>query len=359
MITLIDRYIARHFLFYFLAGLMVFVTLFLTIDFITSTSKYSVDLAVFGRYYFYFAFEIIYQLIPVACLMATVFTISSLNKNSELVVMFSLGLSLLRVSLPIITLVTLSSLGVFFLSNEFMTTVIDKKNQIFYSDMKKKPWMYATSKQENIWYRSGQNIFSINLLNAKEEKAFGVTAYTFSLDWRLQQILEAKEAQIKDGQWALERGHITVFYDEASAPITEPFDQRTLTLGEDVIDIKTSSKASSSMGVRELKKYIERNKEAGLNTTAFEVDYHAKYSFVFTAIVMVLIGIPFSISNNRTGGVLVNLQICLLLTLVYWAIYSSGLTLGRYGVISPMLAAWGPNMMMILFGYFLIWRQKK
>lgn len=359
MITILDRYIARHFIFYFLSGLLVFVTLFLTIDFITTTAKYAVDLSVFGKYYSYYAFEILYQLIPVACLMSTVFTLSSLNKNSELVVMFSLGWSLLRVSLPFIILVTLFSLTMFFLSNEFMTTVIDKKNYIYYSQMKKQPWKYSTAKQENIWYRSGQNIFSINLLNAKEERAFGVTVYTFSLDWRLQQILEAKEAKIENGQWTLERGQVTVLYDEESAPITEPFNQRILTLGEDVIDIKTSSKASSSMGVRELKKYIERNKDAGLNTTEFEVDYHAKYSFVFTTIVMVLLGIPFSISSNRSGGVLANLQICLLLTLLYWSVYSSALTLGRHGAIPPMPAAWGPNLLMIGLGYFLIWRQKK
>jgi lipopolysaccharide export system permease protein len=359
VITILDRYVTKQFLFYFIAGLLVFVTLFMTIDFITSASRYQVDLAVYGKYYSYYTLEIIYQLIPVACLLATVFTLSSLNKNSELIVMFSLGMSLLRVSLPIIIMVTVFSVATFFLSNEFMTKVIDKKNYIYLAQMKKKPWMYATSKQENIWYRSGQNIFNIDLLNAKEARAFGVTVYTFSLEWSLQQILEAKEAKIENGQWTLENGKVTVFYDASAAPISEPFGQRVLTLGENVIDIKTSSKASASMGVRELKKYIERNKDAGLNTTAFEVDYHAKFSFVFTAIVMVLLGIPFSTSNNRSGGVLINLQICLLLTLVYWAIYSSGLTLGRYGAVPPMLAAWGPNLAMIVFGYFLIWRQKK
>jgi lipopolysaccharide export system permease protein len=359
VITILDRYITKQFLFYFIAGLLVFVTLFMTIDFITSGSRYAVESDVYLRYYTYYSLEILYQLIPVACLMATVFTLSSMNKNSELIVMFSLGMSLLRISLPIIILVTVFSAATFFLSNEFMTKIIDQKNYIYLAQMKKKPWQYATSKQENIWYRSGQNIFNIDLLNAKEERAFGVTVYTFSLDWTMQQILDAKEAKIENGQWTLERGKVTVFYDAAAAPISEPFDQRVLTLGENVIDIKTSSKASSSMGVRELKKYIERNKEAGLNTTAFEVDYHAKFSFVFTAIVMVLLGIPFSTSNNRSGGVLVNLQICLLLTLVYWAIYSSGLTLGRYGVIPPMLAAWGTNLGMIFLGYFLIWRQKK
>lgn len=340
-------------------GLTVFVTLFLVVDFMISTSRFDVGLYVFYQYYSLYAAEILYQLLPVACLMATVFTIGQLNRSSELVALFSLGWSLVRVSMPVILLVATVSIGSFILSNELMTKISDKKNEIYYTEMKKKPWLYTTSKQEKIWYRSGQNIFNINLLNSKEQKAFDVTVYTFSPEWRLQQILTAKEADITDGQWALKYGRVTIFYDEEAPPISEPFEERILVLGEDIIDIKASAKASSAMGVNELKKYIQRNKEAGLNTTAFEVDYYAKFSFIFTAIVMTLLGIPFSISNARSGGVLVNLQICFVLTLVYWAFYSSGLTMGKHGSIPPIIAAWGPNILIGGFASFLIYRHKK
>lgn len=360
MISLIDRYVSRNFIFYFIAGLSVFVTLFLAIDFVTGTSKYQIELAVFAKYYGYYAFEIIYQLTPVACLLATLFTLGTLHKNNELVALFSMGLSLLRVSVPILTIVSCISVGLFFMSNQFMTKVIDKKNYIYYALMRKKPWLYSTSKQENIWYRSGQNIFNISLLNPKEEKASGVKVYTFSYDWHLQQIVEAKSALLQNGQWTLRRGRVTVFFDEKSAPVSEDFSSRTLVIGEDVIDIKTSSKASAMMGVRELRKYIARNKEAGLNTTPFEVDYYAKFGFVFSALIMTLLGVSFSTSSSpRSGGVLYNLQKCLLLTLIYWAFYTSGLTLGRYGSIPPIVAAWGPNIIMLSLAFFLLWRQKK
>ena len=69
--------------------------------------------------------------------------------------------------------------------------------------------------------------------------------------------------------------------------------------GEDVIDIKTSSKASAQMGVRELRRYIQRNKEAGLNTVPFEVDYYSKFSYVFTTMVMVLLGLAFSTTGSN------------------------------------------------------------
>jgi lipopolysaccharide export system permease protein len=360
VISLIDRYISKNFIYFFIAGLTVFVTLFLTIDYVTTASKYSVGLFVFAKYYTYYGLEILYQLFPVACLLATLFTLGTLHKNNEIIAMFSLGLGLLRIAVPILTIVSIMSVSLFFLSNQFMTKIIDKRNYIWLAVMKKTPWKYATSKQEHIWYRSGQNIFNIDLLNAKEAKAFGVKVYTFSYEWHLQQILEAKEALVENGQWILKDGRVTVFFDENSAPISEKFAERTLVIGEDVIDIKTSSSASAVMGVGELRKYIARNKEAGLDTTPFEVDYFAKFSFIFSALVMVLLGVSFSgTSSPRSGGVLYNLQKCLVLTLVYWAFYTSALTLGRHGFIPPIVAAWGPNILMIGFASLLIWRQKK
>lgn len=360
VMTIIDRYILKSFILYLFAGLTVFVTLFMAIDFVTATSKYDVGLIIFAKYYLYYTFEILSQLMPVACLLGTLFTLGTLNKNSELVAMFSMGMSLFRVSVPILTGTCVLSLALFLFQNQFITRLVDKKNYIFYVEMKKKPHMYSTSKQENIWYRSGQNIFNINLLNSKEEKASGVTVYTFSNAWTLQQILEAGEATVKTGLWTLKNGKITVFFDDFSAPVSERFVERTLAVGEDVIDIKSTSKASSVMAVGELRRYISRNKEAGLNTTPFEVDYYAKFSYMFTSLVMVLLGVAFSIgSSPRAGGVLVNLQKCLLVTVGYWGVYSSSLTLGKFGGIPPMLAAWGPNVIMIALASFLIWRQKK
>lgn len=360
VITIIDRYILKSFIFYLFAGLTVFVTLFLAIDFVTATSKYDVGLVIFAKYYLYFTFEILSQLMPVACLLGTLFTLGTLNKNSELVAMFSMGMSLFRISVPILTGTCVLSLALFIFQNQFITRLVDKKNYIFYVEMKKKPHMYSTSKQENIWYRSGQNIFNISLLNAKEEKASGIKVYTFSSSWTLQQILEAKEATVKTGLWTLKDGKVTVFFDDFAAPVAERFTERTLAVGEDVIDIKSNTKASTVMSVGELRRYISRNKEAGLNTVPFEVDYYAKFSYMFTCLVMVLLGVAFSIgSSPRAGGVLVNLQKCMLVTVGYWGVYSSSLTLGKFGGIPPILAAWGPNVIMIAFASFLIWRQKK
>jgi lipopolysaccharide export system permease protein len=53
---------------------------------------------------------------------------------------------------------------------------------------------------------------------------------------------------------------------------------------------------------------------------------------------------------------MVNVGICLGLVFVYWIFYSSALTLGNYGHLPPLLAAWLPNVIMLGFGYYMIQR---
>jgi lipopolysaccharide export system permease protein len=99
----IDRYVSGLFWFYFAGGLLVFITIFTAIDALSTMVTYK-DAAPSAllAYYGYSMPEIIYRMSPMACLLGTVFTISTLNKTNELVALYSLGTSLLRITAPIL-----------------------------------------------------------------------------------------------------------------------------------------------------------------------------------------------------------------------------------------------------------------
>ncbi|RYZ61466.1 MAG: LptF/LptG family permease, partial [Proteobacteria bacterium] len=101
------------------------------------------------------------------------------------------------------------------------------------------------------------------------------------------------------------------------------------------------------------------NKDAGLDTIRYEVDYQSKYSFAFAGLVMCLLGIPFSVGKARSGGTMMNVGIVILLVFGYWILYSSSLTLGSHGHLTPILAAWAPNLFMAGLSYFFLLRLKR
>lgn len=358
VLNLIDRYISKSFLTFFFSGLVVFLTLFLVVDFMSNMINKSVEMSVLVRYYGAHSFEILYQMIPVAALVGVVFTLSSLNKSRELTALFSMGMSIWRILTPIFVWVTVFVGLSFYIGDQVLPSAKQKAKYIKFVEIENKPGLYSTVKTDKIWYRSDNIIFNIKLLDAQARKAFGLTMYYFSPDWRLQQVISAKRANIQEGAWELVDGSVTLFIEDLTTPLVKNYETKTIGMTEELSDLQTTSSASDFLTFRELGKYIEKNREAGLDMTSFEVDYHNKMSFPFTIFVMALLGVPFVIGHERSGGTAKNIGLILVMTFIFWTAYSSGMSLGKHGYIPPIFAAWGPNILVLTMTYF-IFRYKK
>lgn len=354
----IDRYISGLFWIYLIGALLIFVTLLLTIDAMSTMSTYkNVESSLWLKYYLNYLPELVHKLLPVACVIATVMTISILNRANELVALFASGMSLLRITASILFWVTLLSIGGYFMSDRLLPTLMKNKNYIYYAEIKKIPSLYQTVKTNKIWYRSKNAIFNIKTLSLEGNRAQGLTLYFFNEGWDLIQMISAESVEMNGSQWALANGTVTIFSETSSFPMSQAFKQKNIVMNEDSNDLKSTGQTSEMLSQQELMRFIKKNKSAGLDTTTYEVDYHSKFSFAFSALVMCLLGIPFSTSSRRSGGVMFNLGLCLLLVLAYWIFYNAGLNLGKYGSVQPWLGAWLPNLIFGLGALLVI--QKK
>jgi len=162
------------FLGFLAAGLVVFVTMFITVDAISSASRFDAPGSVLIQYFLYKIPGVVQQMIPVACLLGTIFTLSSLSKTNELVALFSSGMSLARVSAPILILVVLVSVFSFWLGDRILPIVSQKEKYIYYVELKKQPGLYSTVKTDKIWYRSNNILFNIRTLQAEKNEAAGL-----------------------------------------------------------------------------------------------------------------------------------------------------------------------------------------
>jgi lipopolysaccharide export system permease protein len=356
----IDRYTSWLFIGYFLGGLLIFVTIFTAVDAMSTLVNYKdVALGSLLEYYSFMAPEIIQKMLPIACLLGVILTLSTMNKANELVALFASGMSLLRICLPMLAGVALISLAGFVVGDRLMPTMTKKKNYIFYNDIKKKPNMFSMVKTNRIWYRSRNSIFNIKTLSADGTKAQGLTMYLFSDDWDLLQMMTADAVSLNGQNWTLFDGSVTIFTKDSSFPLTSQFKTKNIVMSEDSKDLQSTGQTSDMLSQSELKKFIDKNKEAGLDTLAYEVDYQSKYSFAFAGLVMCLLGIPFTVGRARSGGTMLNAGISIALVFAYYVLYSSGITLGQHGSLPPLVAAWIPNVMMLSLAGFLIVRAKR
>lgn len=356
----IDRYTSKLFWAYFAAGLLVIVTLFTAIDAMSTMVNYKgVTTSSLMRYYAYTLPDIIYKMLPVACLMGMVLTLSSLNKGNELVALFASGMSLRRIATPaLLWVVTLSVVG-YLASDRVLPSFSRQRNYIFYNEIKKMPGMFSVIKTDRIWYRAKNSIFNIKTLNPEAAKAQGLTLYFFSDTWDLLQMITADVVELRDSQWTLKDGSVTLFSAESSFPLTSPFKTKNIVMDEDTKDLTSTGQTSDLLSQAELSQFIKKNREAGLDTLRYEVDYHSKFGFAMAGLVMSLLGIPFTVGRARSGGTMFNVGICMGLVFVYWALYSSSLTLGSHGYFPPIVAAWMPSFLMGGFALYLLKRIKR
>lgn len=355
--TLFDRYLIKSFWSYFFGAWLTFITLFVAVDALSTMVQFpGLSVSTVLRYYAFYIPEISQQLMPVACLLGALLTFSTLSKNGELVALFASGLGLKRLSLPLLSSVILISALVFVVGDQWLPQMIKQKNFIYYNEIEKKPGKFSFVKTNRIWYRSKNTIFNIKTLNPEAAQAQGLTMYFFSDSWDLLQMITASQVNLSGNVWQLKSGSVTLFTADSSFPLTSDFEEKTLTMSEDLTDLKNTGQTSDLLSQVELREFIKKNKEAGLETARYEVDFHSKFSFAFAGLVMCLLGIPFSVSRSRSGGALVNVGICIALVFCYWVLYSSGITLGSHGTLSPAVAAWAPNFVMGISSLFLFRR---
>ena len=100
------------------------------------------------------------------------------------------------------------------------------------------------------------------------------------------------------------------------------------------------------MSYSELREYVTALEAGGFNVTPYLVSLHRKLAFPFVTLVMTLIAIPFAVTAGRRGA-LYGIGAGIVLAIVYWTTISVFAAIGSAGLISPLLAAWAPN---VLFG---------
>jgi len=110
------------------------------------------------------------------------------------------------------------------------------------------------------------------------------------------------------------------------------------------------------MNVDELKLTIKDYTKAGINTLALSTDFHMKFSIPATTIVFCLLAIPLSIQSIRAGKSW-GFVISVIIVFSFYVFASVFRSLGRGGVIDPLMAAWIPPVSVSLLGISMILKE--
>jgi lipopolysaccharide export system permease protein len=262
------------------------------------------------------------------------------------------GVSLFRTTAPIL-IVSLLVSGFVFLLGEFVVSPSLNRLDYVY-EVKIKGENSSEYQQKNIWVKTGRNqIWSISKFIPRKMKMEDVVVFSLNGDNSLRMRVDAATVLKEDGKWKFRSAFVRTF-SGGRITSTQVFDDVTLPLNIDLTDLKTDFSRPERMSFRELREKVRKRRSVGLQSNAMATDMHSKLSYPLSSLVMALLGIPFSLGWERGGKLAWGIVLGITISALYWIMFFVGVSLGHSGLLPPLAAAWGANILLSLAGAYMM-----
>ncbi|PWT83871.1 MAG: hypothetical protein C5B57_05950 [Blastocatellia bacterium] len=357
---LLDLYVARQYLRIFGLALVGLLGLFYISTFMDLADKLFRGTATTGMLlrYFYFATpQFIYYIIPMAALVATLVVIGLLTKNSELIVMRACGVSLYRSVLPLI-LFAIAFSGILFQLQERVLANTNRKAEALRHVIRGFPAQTFDVLERQWIVGSEGDLYHYQYFDPRDNRFSRLTIFDIdSQSWGLASLTYANEAAPASddvaadngiSMWQARQGWVRQFSGQRRSGVRtvasySPFATRTVQL-EVPSYFKSDTPDADRMTYGQLKRYIVQLRLSGFHVVPYMVQLQRKVAFPFVTLIMTLLAVPLAVTIGRSGA-LYGIGVALVLAIVYWMTLSVFGAVGAGGLISPVLAAWAPNIL--------------
>jgi LPS export ABC transporter permease LptG/LPS export ABC transporter permease LptF len=367
----LDGYVASAYLRIFVLALLSTYLIYAVVEgqeLVDRTLRTGQPLSLVVEYLSYFPPGVLHVVLPISCLVGAVVSITLLARNSELVAVKAAGVSLRRVTAPIVLLTLLFGAVLFFVQDRIAPAANRKVQETKDRIHRRAPRTHGVPSSGSWRFGAdGSSLYHFRLHDAGRREYQGLTVFT--IDRRVPRVVGhrfSERARHLDGtSWQLDRGWYRSFHVPAGnaalgSTLTvheEPY-ELALDLPPNLVEERRwlgsqSDSLPDQMSVAELREQIDTLRDSGYDITKLRVAYYRKFAQALAPLVMVLLGLPFAFRVGRRGS-LYGIGVALLLVLVYWATFAVFNALGLETLLPPALAAWAPNALYGLLGIYLL-----
>lgn len=265
--------------------------------------------------------------------------------------MRSCGVSLLRISLPMLALGLMVSL-LLLVNTELIVPKSYERMDYIEKVAIKKQGVNAVFKRNNIWFRSEAMIVQARMFEPGEKTLKGVIVWTVDSSMSPLDRIDAESAEFRNGGWTLKNAVMKEFKKDG-VYTTRTVPAMDIALNLKVDDLKVLDNNADNLSYRKLKEYADNLSRGGYQSFRYLTMMHTKLSAPFAAFVMVILGIPFALRNSRSGGIALGIGASVAIGFAYFVVNAVLLSYGRSGVLPPLVAAWGANFLFVLGGIWL------
>jgi LPS export ABC transporter permease LptG/LPS export ABC transporter permease LptF len=360
---LIDGYVLNGFLFYFLILVFALVTLieiFTFFELLGDMVKNDIGFSTMMDYLWHLAPSLIYQITPFGTLVASLTCFGLLTKYNEVTAFKAGGVSVHRLAAPVLVASFVISILLFGF-DQFYIPEANRRQEMLRAEIKKKPVATYLRPDRQWVFGSGSRVYNFLHLDPATHVMTKVNVYELDpRTYRVVHQISADRARWEDNlhQWVFENG-LSQDTHGANGTYKEFFNSTASfpELTETPSWFVKEEKEYKEMNFQELKRYIAELQASGLDTASLQVQLYKKFAVPLFALIMAILSVPFAfLAGNR--GTMAGVSVSLAIALGYWTVGTVFEQLGDLNQLPAMMAAWSPDIIFTLAGFYLMARMR-
>ena len=276
----------------------------------------------------------LYELLPVAALIGTLFAMAQLVIHSEYAVMRTSGMSIVALAMSVVQIGVLFAAATF-ITGEFLAPVSEEAAQKL--RLKQSSSVVAQAFRSGLWVKD-EGAF-VNVARVLYDATLqDVRIYNFDDKYRLRSISQAREGKfVHENLWTLKDVVQTRFTeDRTSVASYATLDWRSV-LTPGILSVLLVPPEKMSLWT--LFSYVQHLRENRQESARYEIALWNKVVYPVAVLVMMVLALPFAYMNVREGGVSTKIFAGIMLGLGFHLLNRLFGHLGQLAAWPPMVAA--------------------
>ena len=354
--SIVDTYILGEFLFYFVVWIVSFIAMTHIYNFFELTGdilRNHISMREVGEYHLFLTPKLIYDSTPYAVLVAVLATFAILSKQNEVTAFKACGVSLYRLSLPVLIACAGLSAGLFAFDHYIVPDANLRQDALRNKIKGKAPQTWL--KPDRKWvYGLGSRIYYYKHFDPTEKVMVGVHVYELDKKtFQLTRHISAERAEWKEEvhSWIFQNGWVRdlkdIYVEDYETYKATTFPELEETPGY----FLQEEKQYKQMNFQQLDIYIQKLQQMGFDTVRLQVQYYRKFAAPLFALIMAAIAVPFAfLTGNR--GAMASVGISFIVAISYGVFTQLFEQVGNLNQLPPVVAAWAPD---VVFSFTAAW----
>ncbi len=372
---LLDRYLLRELfipLAYCFSGFLIFWVAFDLISELDHYRSLKLTAGDIVQYYLIRLPVLLYTVLPIALLLALLYSLTNHARHNEIVAIRAAGVSLWRLAAPFFAIGVLSSGALLLLNDVWFHDSRERAEKLLQSRQ-----LDTTNDPAREWR------LNLNFRNDRDDRIWRIGGYhpqagvltNVTIDWKLpggaRKAIDAQLGFWTNANWTFQEVRHRTYLSISDTPPT--YFTNELVVAElnetpgwfnNEMNIRKFGGNLGKVGkkpflsLREIREYIKLHPILTGDDRAFILtQWHGRLAQPWTCLVVVLIAIPFAIGSGKRN-VFVGVASSVFICFAFFVLSQVGMALGTSGRMSPWFAAWLPNLIFGATGLGLIFRSR-